>query len=127
MKNDMDKVMELVVGAKKVVAMTGAGVSTLCGIPDFRGPQGLYRQADAERIFDIDWFDRDPRIYYNGCRELVYGLKGYEPGPVHKALKKLEDDGRLIGCRTHEELLASCPVYREIHESQFGGEEEHHG
>lgn len=100
MKNDMDKVMELVVGAKKVVAMTGAGVSTLCGIPDFRGPQGLYRQADAERIFDIDWFDRDPRIYYNGCRELVYGLKGYEPGPVHKALKKLEDDGRLIGIIT---------------------------
>ena len=37
------------------------------------------------------------------------------------------DDGRLIGCGTHEELLASCPVYREIHESQFGGEEEHHG
>ena len=100
MKNDMDKVMELVGGAKKVVAMTGAGVSTLCGIPDFRGPQGLYRQADAERIFDIDWFDRDPRIYYNGCRELVYGLKGYEPGPVHKALKKLEDDGRLIGIIT---------------------------
>ena len=37
------------------------------------------------------------------------------------------DDGRLIGCGTHEELLASCPVYREIHESQFGGEEAHHG
>lgn len=37
------------------------------------------------------------------------------------------DDGKLIGCGTHEELLASCPVYREIHESQFGGEEEQHG
>ena len=32
------------------------------------------------------------------------------------------DDGRLVGNGTHEELLESCPVYREIYESQYGGE-----
>ena len=80
--------------------MTGAGISTLCGIPDFRGPQGLYKQKDAERIFDIDWFDRDPSIYYRGCRELVYGLRNYAPGPVHKALRHLEDLGMLDGIIT---------------------------
>ena len=37
------------------------------------------------------------------------------------------DDGRLAGIGTHEELLAGCPLYREIHESQFGGEEASHG
>ncbi len=96
----MDRILELIGEARRVVAMTGAGVSTLCGIPDFRGPQGLYKQADAERIFDIDWFDRDPSIYYRGCRELVYGLRKYEPGPVHRALKLLEDAGRLVGIAT---------------------------
>lgn len=96
----MQKLIEAIRKAKCVGCLTGAGVSTLCGIPDFRGPQGLYKNPDAERIFDIDWFDRDPSVYYNGCRELVYGLGAYEPGPVHKALKVLEDCGKLMGIAT---------------------------
>ena len=74
----MTELIEALKSAKKVGVLTGAGVSTLCGIPDFRGPQGLYRQPDAERIFDIDWFDRDPSVYYRGCRELVYGLGDWD-------------------------------------------------
>ena len=96
----MRALVELIRSSSSVVAMTGAGVSTLCGIPDFRGPQGLYRQPDAERIFDIDWFRRDPAVYYRGCRELVYGLARYEPGPVHLALRRLEEAGRLRGIIT---------------------------
>lgn len=96
----MQKLIDAVLNAKHVVALTGAGVSTLSGIPDFRGPQGLYRNPDAERIFDIDWFDRDPSIYYRGCAELVYGLKNFRPGPVHIALKQLEDAGHLDGIAT---------------------------
>ncbi|MBQ4440351.1 MAG: NAD-dependent deacetylase [Kiritimatiellae bacterium] len=96
----MQRLLKAVAEAKSVVALTGAGVSTLSGIPDFRGPQGLYKNPDAGRIFDIDWFDRDPSVYYRGCRELVYGLKKFTPGPVHLALKKLEDLGRLDGIAT---------------------------
>jgi len=96
----MQKLIDAIKGAKCVGCLTGAGVSTLCGIPDFRGPQGLYKNPDAERIFDIDWFDRDPSIYYRGCAELVYGLDRFHPGCVHRALKRLEDIGKLAGIVT---------------------------
>ena len=117
----MEKLIESIAKAECVAAMTGAGVSTLCGIPDFRGPQGLYRNPDAERIFDIDWFDRDPSIYYRGCSSLVYGLGGFSPGPVHNALKILEDAGRLDGIITqnidmlHQKAGSSCVF--EVHGS----------
>ena len=117
----MKKLIDAICGAKCVAAMTGAGVSTLCGIPDFRGPQGLYRNPDAERIFDIDWFDRDPSVYYRGCRELVYGLGEFAPGPVHHALRRLEDLGMLDGIITQNidmlhQKAGSSRVY-EVHGS----------
>ena len=117
----MKRLVETLRGAKCVGCLTGAGVSTLCGIPDFRGPQGLYRQPNAERIFDIDWFDRDPSVYYSGCSELVYGLGRYQPGPVHKALAHLEDLGLLQGIATQNidmlhQKAGSANVY-EVHGS----------
>lgn len=117
----MDRLVKALNTSTCTVALTGAGISTLCGIPDFRGPQGLYKQPDAERIFDIDWFDRDPRIYYKGAAELVYGLKNFRPGPVHLALKHLEDLGRLNGIITQNidmlhQKAGSSTVY-EIHGS----------
>lgn len=117
----MENVINVIKKAEKIGCLTGAGISTLSGIPDFRGPQGLYKQKNAERIFDIDWFERDPTIYYNGCRELIYGLDAYEPGPVHKALKVLEDAGKLKGIATQNidmlhQKAGSSNVY-EVHGS----------
>ena len=117
----MKRLVEAIKGAKCVGCLTGAGISTLCGIPDFRGLQGLYRQPNAERIFDIDWFDRDPSVYYTGCAELVYGLGRYRPGPVHKALARLEDIGLLKGIATQNiDMLhqkAGCSNVYEVHGS----------
>lgn len=84
---------------------TGAGVSTLCGIPDFRRPRGLHANPDAGRIFDIGWFPRDPSVYYKGCRELVYGHREVEPGPVHHAVAKLEKAGIVRGVITQNKAL----------------------
>ena len=117
----MKELIEAIKSSSCTMALTGAGVSTLCGIPDFRGPQGLYKQPDAERIFDIDWFDRDPRIYYRGAHELVYGLKNFQPGPVHRALKHLEDLGLLADIATQNidmlhQKAGSSHVY-EVHGS----------
>ena len=117
----MDNLIDALRNAKCIGCLTGAGISTLCGIPDFRGPNGLYRQPDAERIFDIDWFDRDPTIYYRGCADLVYGLDRFQPGPVHLALKHLEGIGLLKGIATQNidmlhQKAGSSHVY-EVHGS----------
>ncbi|HRR33006.1 MAG TPA: Sir2 family NAD-dependent protein deacetylase [Kiritimatiellia bacterium] len=117
----MKTLIEKLKQAQCVAAFTGAGVSTLCGIPDFRGPQGLYKQPDAERIFDIGWFRRDPSIYYTGCMELVYGLRRFKPGPVHHALALLERAGIVRGIITQNiDMLhqkAGSKVVYEVHGS----------
>lgn len=114
-------IADRILAARNVAVFTGAGVSTLCGIPDFRGPHGLYKQPDAERIFDIEWFRRDPSIYYRGCRELVYGLRNYSPGPVHHVIARLERAGFVKGVITQNidmlhQKAGSAHVY-EIHGS----------
>lgn len=121
MRNDFAELLGAIRNAKCVGCLTGAGVSTLCGIPDFRGPQGLYRNPDAERIFDIEWFDRDPSVYYRGCAELVYGLGSFKPGPVHMALRRLQELGHLQGIATQNiDMLhqkAGCDRVYEVHGS----------
>jgi len=106
--------------AKRAVAFTGAGVSTLSGIPDFRGPDGIYQQMDAQKIFDIDEFDRNPQFFYSHAVELVYG-KLKEPSVVHQALAALEEQGAIRGIITQNiDLLhtrAGSKNVQEVHGS----------
>ncbi len=78
--------------AKHLVAFTGAGVSTLSGIQDFRGKNGL---KGGERIFNIEIFEQDPSVYYNGTRSFLYNIDEKEPSIVHTVLGDLEKRGIL--------------------------------
>lgn len=81
--------------AKHAVVLTGAGISTLSGIPDFRGAGGLYSRTDidANKLFDLDYFMRDQRYYYEHAKDFLYNLEEKEPNIVHNALARLEKKG----------------------------------
>lgn len=56
--------------SSKIVVLAGAGISTNCGIPDFRSQNGIYSNEDTRRIFDGRQFYEDPSIMYSGCAKL---------------------------------------------------------
>ena len=85
----MKELINLIKNAKYMVALTGAGVSTLSGIRDFRGKNGLYNDMDAEKIFSINYFEEDPSFYYNSAASFIYNIDEKEPSIVHLMLAEL--------------------------------------
>jgi len=91
----MQEVIDFIKNAKHLVAFTGAGVSVLSGIKDFRGKNGLYKTMNAEKIFDLNVFRYDPSFYYSQAKDFVYNLDQKEPACTHRVLAKLEKLGFL--------------------------------
>ena len=92
---DIKKLLGLIQKAKHMVALTGAGVSTLSGIRDFRGKNGLYNEMDAEKIFSIEYFEKDPSFYYKNAALFIYNVDEKQASIVHNVLGELENRGFL--------------------------------
>lgn len=82
-------------GAQRAVALTGAGVSTESGLPDFRSPGGLWAGVDPMRVASLAAFRRDPAGFYAFYQERLSRLGGARPNPAHRVLADLERAGRL--------------------------------
>ncbi|RCH84044.1 NAD-dependent histone deacetylase sir2, partial [Rhizopus stolonifer] len=98
--NTLEDVVGLLSKAKKVLIVTGAGVSVSCGIPDFRSETGIYSRLqeyqldDPQQMFDIDYFRETPEIFYSFAKELYPA--NYEPSPCHQFVKLVEENGQLL-------------------------------
>ncbi|KAG0024446.1 NAD-dependent histone deacetylase sir2 [Podila clonocystis] len=96
----LETVIELLKSSKKIMILTGAGVSVSCGIPDFRSPNGIYSRLsefeldEPQQMFDLEFFRERPEIFYSFAREIF--PSNFTPSPSHYFIKLIEDQGRLL-------------------------------
>lgn len=98
----IEQVCDTIKQSKNIIVLTGAGVSVSCGIPDFRSRDGIYERLrieypdmrDPQSMFDIGYFARDPRPFYQFAKEIYPGQ--FQPSLSHRFIKLLERKGKLL-------------------------------
>lgn len=109
--------------ATYVTVLTGAGISTDSGIPDFRGPQGLWtKDPEAERLSSLHHYMNDPELRVKAWQaRLQHPSLKASPNDAHRALVELEKKGRLHTLVTqnidglHQKAGTSPELIIEIH------------
>jgi NAD-dependent histone deacetylase SIR2 len=96
----LDHVLEKLQSAKKVLVLSGAGISTSLGIPDFRSSQGFYAKlqhlglSDPQDVFDLGIFHSDPTVFYLIAHMILPPEHSFTP--MHAFIKALDDRGILL-------------------------------
>lgn len=123
MNDSVSQCVRLIREAKTIAVLTGAGISTKAGIPDFRGSKGLYvtRRYDPDKVFDIDYFHKDPSPFYQFARDFILLETKIKPTFAHQFLSDLEKAGKCKGVITQNidslhQMAGSQKVY-EMHGS----------
>lgn len=104
MIDPIDRAVEALSDAEQILVFTGAGLSTESGIPDFRGPDGLWTKVDPDD-FTIDRYVANRDLRVRGWRmqidgELWGARSTVEPNKGHMAIVRLHEEGRLAGVVT---------------------------
>lgn len=99
-KEKIEKLASVIDGSKRIVAFTGAGVSTESDIPDFRSSRGVYETIEreygrpAEVLLSHSFFEEHPDIFFDYLRRFLI-FPDAKPNDAHLCLAKLEDLGKL--------------------------------
>ncbi len=122
-EEEIERVRAWVEAAERVVVLTGAGISTDSGIPDFRGPQGVWtKNPAAERTSSLQHYLSDPEVRRQSWQaRLHHPAWSAAPNPGHLALVRLERSGKLLALVTqnidelHQMAGSSPDVVVELH------------
>jgi NAD-dependent deacetylase len=114
---------EMISKSASTVALTGAGVSTKSGIPDFRGPDGLWTKVDPAKFASVNGFLSDPKGWWEMALEMAPTVINAKPNPSHTMLAKLEKLG-LLDCLVTQNVdglhqKAGSKNVLEVHGSLF--------
>ena len=82
--------------AKKIVFVTGAGISQESGIPTFRGKDGFWRKYDPMKLATIDAFYDDPKLVWEWYEDRRKNILAASPNPGHKAIAELEKYSQIV-------------------------------
>src|SRR5712692_9910242 len=93
--HSIEQAASVLTEARSAVALTGAGMSTESGLPDFRSPGGLWGEYDPLEVATLSAFHRTPEKFYEFYRRRLVLLAAAAPNPGHQALAHLEAAGRL--------------------------------
>lgn len=99
---NLEKLRQWISESSRIVAFTGAGVSTASGIADFRSRDGLYSQRfdyPPEEIISHHFFRENPSYFYRFYKEKMLPLE-HEPNVTHKTLARWEQEGKLLAVVT---------------------------
>src|SRR5207249_5528995 len=121
--DDVALVASWIAAATRVVALTGAGISTESGIPDFRGPQGVWTKNPlAEKLSNIHHYMSDPEVRKLAWKSRIEHPAWHaEPNAGHRALAALERRGTLHALVTqnidglHQRAGSSSDRVIEVH------------
>lgn len=91
---------DLLAGSQRIAVLTGAGISTSSGIPDFRSSAGLYARPDLTGIFDLEAFRRDPAGFYLFAQTFYPLVKEAQPNLAHRVLADWERTGKNVQIAT---------------------------
>jgi NAD-dependent deacetylase len=89
----VDRLAELIRSRRPCIVLTGAGVSTESGIPDFRSPTGIWADVDPMEYGSLRAFRADPEKVWSFYAKRIELLTGAEPNEAHYALAELERRG----------------------------------
>jgi len=92
---DTQQAINLIRRSNRIVALSGAGISTEAGIPDFRGPGGMWEDSSLMEQLSVSGFRRDPEGFYRESLKLFSKISQAKPTPAHRLLARLEELGKI--------------------------------